>query len=113
MLLNTTEAAATLTVGTDAFRNERKNVSSRPRVITGVAIVGANAINECRVDLYVGDVFLGSYRNSRAGVVAPILPDDLQLLGARFVAPGDKIAAIIGVAPTVSPLLIQVHGSER
>jgi hypothetical protein len=113
MLLNTSEAAATLTVGVDAFRNERKNVTSRPRAITGIIIVGANAINEARVGLYVGDTYIGGFRNSRAGVAAPIVPDDVQSVGNRFVAPGDKIAAIIEVAPTVSPLLIQVLGVER
>jgi hypothetical protein len=113
MLLNTSEAAATLTVGVDAFRNERKNVTGRPRVITGIIIVGANAINEARIGLYVGDMLLGSFRNSRAGVAAPIVPDDVQGIGNRFVAAGDKIAAIVEVAPTVSPLLIQVLGVER
>lgn len=113
ILINTSEAAATLLVGTDAFRNDRKRSSSRPRVITGIVIVGGNAINEASVDLYAGDYFFGRFRNSRAGVVAPILPDDFQPLRATYVAPGDALTATIGVAPTVSPLQIQVHGEEK
>lgn len=112
MLLITNEAAATLTVNTDAFRNERKNVSSRPRRITGVAIVGGNAINEAEINLYIGDVYLGAYRNSLNGAVAPIYPDHFQPIGNRFVPPGEKISALVGIAPTVSPLIIHLHGDE-
>lgn len=112
ILINTAEAAATLTVGTDAFRNERKRTSSRRRIVEGVVIVGGNAINEAAVDLYAGDFFFGRFRNSRAGVAAPIMPDDLQALRPTMVAPGDALTATIGTAPTVSPLYIQVIGRE-
>ena len=112
ILINTSEAAATLTVGTDAFRNDRKRTSSRPRVIEGIVIVGANAINESTIDLFAGDYFFGSFRNSRAGVAAPIIPDDYQSIRPTMVAPGDAITAQVRVAPTVSPLLIQIHGRE-
>jgi len=112
ILINTSEAAATLTVGTDAFRNDRKRTSSRTRIVEGIVIVGANAINEATVDLFAGDYFFGSFRNSRAGVAAPIIPDDFQAIRPTVVAPGDAINAQIRVAPTVSPLLIQIHGRE-
>lgn len=113
ILLNTSEAAATLTAGTDAFRNDRKRTSARTRVVEGVIIVGGNAINEAAIDLYAGDYFFGRFRNSRSGVAAPIQPDDYQAIRPTIVAPGDAITATVGVAPTVSPLLIQVFGQER
>lgn len=113
ILVNTSEAAATLTAGTDAFRNDRKRSSARARIIEGIVIVGANAINECAVDLYAGDFYFGRFRNSRSGVVAPVQPDDFQAIRPTIVAPGDALTATIAVAPTVSPLLIQVFGSER
>lgn len=112
ILINTAEAAATLMAGVDAFRNDRKRTSSRPRVINGIVIVGGNAINEVAVDLYAGDYFFGRFRNSRAGVVAPIMPDDYQAIRPTAVAPGDGITAIIGTAPTVSPMYIQLMGRE-
>jgi len=112
ILINTSEAAATLTVGTDAFRNDRKRTSSRPRIIEGLVVVGGNAINEAAVDLFAGDYFFGTFRNSRAGVVAPIIPDDFQALRPTVVAAGDALTATIRVAPTVSPLLVQIHGRE-
>lgn len=112
ILVNTAEAAATLTVGTDAFRNDRKRSSARPRAVEGIVIVGANAINEAAIDLYAGDFYFGRFRNSRAGVAAPIMPDDYQALRPTMVAPGDALTATIAVAPTVSPLYVQVHGRE-
>lgn len=113
ILINTSEAAATLTAGTDAFRNDRKRTSSRGRTVTGIAIVGGNAINEASIDLYAGDYFFGRFRNTHSGVVGIVVPDDVQPIRATYVAAGDGISAIVGVAPTVSPLLIQVYGEER
>lgn len=112
ILINTSEAAATLTVGVDAFRNERKSTSSRNRIISGIVIVGGNAINEAAVDLFAGDFYFGRYRNSRSGVAAPIIPDDFQSLQPRVVAAGDRLTATVAVAPTVSPLLVQIIGRE-
>lgn len=112
ILLSTVEATATLLVGTDAFRNERKNSSSRPRVITGIAIVGGNAIGECTVNLFVENNFIGAFENSLNGAVAILLPDHLQPIGNAPVPAGSRIVAQIAVAPTVSPLKIQVYGVD-
>lgn len=112
MLISTSEAAATLTVGTDAFRNDRKRSSSRHRIIRGIAIVGSAAINDTELDLFAGDYYFGRFRNSRAGVVAPVLPDDLQPIRPTRVAAGDAITATIVDAPATNPLLIQIYGEE-
>ena len=112
MLFNTIEAAATLTVGVDAFRNERKRTSSRPRVMNGLAIVGGNAIGEASVDFFIEDSFVGTFQNSLNGAVSVIMPDHFQATGDRFIPPGSAVAAIVRTAPTVSPLKIQVFGRE-
>lgn len=112
IILQSREAAATLVVGTDVYRNERKSVSSRPRVVTGIAMVGGNAIAEASIDLYIEDVFLGTYYTSLNGAVAILLPDHYQPIAPRTVAPGSKIAGIIATAPTVSPLITMLFGRE-
>ncbi len=109
-LISSYEAAATLTVGVDAFRNERKSVSSRGRSVEGISVVGANAINEAAVDVHIEDYFVGRFRNSRAGAVAVILPDDYQPCKPALCPAGSKITATIITAPTVSPLAIKVYG---
>ena len=112
MLFNTVEAAATLTVGTDAFRNERKRSSSRPRIMEGIAIVGGNAIGEATVNVFIEDYFVGAFQNSLNGAVSVIMPDHYQSTGRHAIPAGSQVAAIIAVAPTVSPLKIQVFGTE-
>ena len=109
MIINTYEAAATLLVGVDALRNERQNVSSRRRVLRALAIVGANAINECAVDIYIEDFYVGRFRNTRAGAVQVLMSEDMVPVGPHYIPPGSKITAIIAIAPTVSPLIIQLH----
>lgn len=101
-------AAATAIVGYDLFQNERWNVSSRPRVIRGLACVGSAAINDANFDLYVEDRYIGKFYNTKAGVVGAI-NDDIKHLGAIFVAPGSKISAIVADAPTTNPIIVEVH----
>lgn len=108
MIINTYEAAATLIVGVDAFRNERRNVSSKPRVIRAIAIVGGNAINEAAVDLYIEDYYVGRFRNSLNGAVSVIMDQHIVPIGPHYVPVGSKLSAVIAIAPTVSPLIIQL-----
>jgi len=110
ILISTDEAAATLLAGVDAFRNSRKRTSSRPRSVEGIAIVGGNAIGEAHVDLYAGDHYFGNYEGKLNGAVAILLPDHLDPIAPTMVAAGDPISAIIAVAPTVSPLKINLYG---
>lgn len=110
ILLQTNEAAATLTVGVDAARNNRKRVLSRPRSIEGIALIGSAAINDTIVDFYAADHYFGQFLNSRAGVAAPILPDDLQPIAPTMVAPGDQLTLIIVDAPATNPLIIVIYG---
>jgi len=113
ILVSTAEGAATLTVGTDAIRNERKKTSSRLRYITGLTVVGGNAINEAAVDVYIEDYFVGTFRNTHSGVAAALMPDDFQAVRAAASPPGSAISAIVRTAPTVSPLYIAIYGIER
>jgi len=110
MLLNTYEAAATLLLGVDAFRNERMAVSSRRRVLRGVAVVGSTAINDCAVDIYIEDFYVGRFRNSRAGAAVQVVTnEDIYPVGPHFIPAGSKLTAIIGVAVVANPLIIQLH----
>ena len=108
MLLETYEAAATALVGVDLARNERVQVSSRNRTMRGIAVVGSAAINDCAVDAYIENAYLGRYRNSRAGVVAIVIPDDVKPTGSRAVPAGSKISLIVAIAPTTNPIIVGV-----
>lgn len=106
MLLYMYEAAATLTVGTDAARNERKRVTSDDRVLTGVAVVGGNAINQAAVDIYIQDFYVGRFRNTKSGAVGVAENEDVVHVGPHMVPAASQLSAIIQTAPTVSPLTI-------
>jgi len=108
MYIKTYEATATLLVGVDALRNEQRNVASKPRVLRSVAIVGGNAINEVSVDLYIEDFYVGNFRNSLNGAVQIIGSEHRIPVGPHFIPAGSKLSAIIRIAPTVSPLIIEL-----
>ncbi|GAI11294.1 unnamed protein product [marine sediment metagenome] len=110
MLINTYEAAATLTLGVDALRNERMNVSSRRRVLRGVAVVGSTAINDCEIALYIEDFFVGNFRNTKGGAAVQVVAnEDIFPVGPHAIPAGSKLSAIISVAVVANPLMIQLH----
>jgi len=112
ILVSTSEAAATLTAGVDAFRNDRKRTSSRLRFGTGISVVGSAAINDTVVDIYIENYLIGRFRNTRAGVVAAIIPDDVIPVSPAAIPIGSGLSAIIITAPTTNPLLIAVYGYD-
>jgi len=112
ILISTVEAAATLLVGTDAFRNSPQKTSARPRVIDGIAIVGGNAIGEATVELMSARHSFGIFENKLNGAVAILLPDHKDPIAPTLVVGADAIVCRIVTAPTVSPLKINVYGRE-
>ena len=109
MFIRTYEAAATLTLGVDALRNERMNVSSRRRVLRGVAVVGSTAINDCEVSIYIEDYFVGVFRNSQAGAAVSInASEDIVPVGPHAIPAGSKITAIVSIAVVGNPLIVQL-----
>ncbi|MBA7676431.1 hypothetical protein ES703_84672 [subsurface metagenome] len=101
-------AAATAIVGYDLCQNETWNISSRRRVIQGIAFVGSAAINDTEIDLFVEDKKIGHFFNTRGGVLAPLQEDAIPL-GRIYVPPGSKIAAIVTVAPGTSPVILRLY----
>jgi len=112
LLIETNEAAATLTLGTDVFRNDRKRVSSRLRYLTGVSVVGSAAIDDASVDIYIEDYFVGRFFVRRAGVVAAIFPDDVVPVRAAAWPAGSQITGVITDAPATNPLKVGIYGYE-
>ena len=109
MFIKTYEAAATLTLGVDALRNERLNVSSKNRVLRAVAVVGSTAVNDCEIALYIEDFFAGNFRNSKAGAAVAVAGnEDLVPIGPFAVPAGSKISALISIAVVGNPLIIQL-----
>ena len=109
MLISTYEAAATLLAGVDALRNERKNVSSRRRVLRGVACVGGAAVDDTTFDLYIEDFFVGTFRNTAAGVVGVNITQDVIPVGPHYIPPGSKLSAIMAANAGAGFCKIQLY----
>jgi hypothetical protein len=97
MLMNLFVLTAAATVGTDLAANDRNNVSSRPRVMRGVACVGSVAVNDFWVDVFIGNHFVGTFYNTKIATNQIAINEDVVPTGNRYVPPGDKISVIAGV----------------
>jgi hypothetical protein len=109
-LISTNEAVATLVAGVDAFRNERKRVSSRLRYINGISVVGSAVINDTAFDLFIEDYYVGRFRNTRGGVVQAIIPDDVQPVKAAACPAGSQLTCLCVITPTTNAVSIKVYG---
>lgn len=110
-LMSTNEAAATLLVGVDVFRNDRNQTTPYPRVVTGITVVGSTAINDFEIDVYAGDVYLGHFFVNVVGAaVTPAMPDNLQPIAPTYVAPGTRISGIITNAAVGNPVQCKLYG---
>jgi len=97
MLLNLYVLTAAALVGVDLAANDRNNVSSRPRVMRGVACVGSVAVNDFWVDVFIGNSFVGRFYNTKIATNQIAINEDVVPVGRKYVPPGDKIAVIAGI----------------
>jgi hypothetical protein len=97
MLLNLFALTAAATAGVDLAANDRNNVSSKPRIMRGVACVGSVAVNDFYVDVFIGNHFVGRFYNTKIATNQIAINEDVVPVGRRYVPPGDKIAVICGV----------------
>lgn len=97
MLLNLFIVTAAALAGVDLAANDRNNVSSRPRVMRGVACVGSVAVNDFYVEVYIGNTFVGRFYNTKVATNQIAINEDVVPVGRKYVPPGDKIAVIAGV----------------
>jgi len=97
MLMNLFVLTAAALVGVDLAAQDRNNVSSRPRVLRGIAVVGSVAVNDFWVDVFIGNHFVGRFYNTKIATNQIAINEDVVPTGNRYVPPGDKIAIIAGV----------------
>jgi len=97
MILNIHALTAAALAGVDLAANERNNVSSKPRVVKGVACVGSVAVNDFWVDVYIGSYFVGRFYNTKIATNQIAINEDVIPLNNLFVPAGDKISVICGV----------------
>ena len=97
MLMNLHILTAAALAGADLAANDRNNVSSEPRVMKGVGVVGSVAVNDFWVDVFIGNHFIGQFRNTKPAGTQIAINEDVFPVGNRYIPPGAKIAVIAGV----------------
>jgi len=102
-------AAAVALVGVDLLTNQSWNISSKRRVLTGVALVGSTAVNDFSADLYIEDTRVGTFWNTHAGVIAPDSEADTIALGRLYVPPGSKISFVCNINATANPVIARLY----
>lgn len=109
MLVNAHVAAATAVVGYDLLQNERMNVSSQPRILRGVALVGSTNVDDAAVDIYIENFYVGRFYNTHAGVIQVDAQSDIMPVGPHAVPAGSKLSAIVFDAPAGNPVNLVLY----
>lgn len=108
--LRVSVAAATAVVGYDLLKDERQQVVSYDREIWGLMLTGSAAAGDCTVDLYIEDVYVGTYANTSTGEGQ--INTDLQPISDLYVPAGSKIHAIVSDAPSTNPIILKLFWDE-
>lgn len=102
--------ATTTAVGTDALAGVRGQSSLRRRMVDGIILGGSAAAGDYEVDLFIGDRFVGTYRNPIAGE-----PTDFQAQMYKlqiYVAPAELIHLYVRTAPTTNAAIVYLAWKE-
>jgi len=97
MIMNLHILTAAALAGVDLAANDRNNVSSRPRVMRGVACVGSVAVNDFWVEVFIGNYFVGRFYNTKIATNQIAINEDVIPVGNLYIPPGDKVSVIAGV----------------
>lgn len=102
-------AAATAVVGYDLFQNQNWQVTSYPRVLTGIGMAGSAAALDTEVDLIVDGIRHGNFFNTATGAV---LMDAHRREIEVEVAAGAKVSLIVKDAPGTNPINVVLEWEE-
>ena len=108
LIMNLHEAAATLTLGVDMARNDRRRVSSQLRVLTSVAVVGSAAVDDAAVDVFIEDFYVGRFFNTHAGIIQVDTQADVVAVGPHAIPSGSSVVVQVADAPATNPLNVQL-----
>ncbi len=102
----TSVAAATAVVGYDLLTGEPQARSPKNRALMSIAFTGSAVIGDCKVDVYIDEVRVGSFFNS--ALLTPQTNRDRQMLEALFVPAGAQLRVIVTDAPASNPVFVQL-----
>lgn len=96
------ESSAGTAINTDIASGARGSIEPVPRILDGMAVLGSAAVGDAAVNLYLGDTFVGTYRNTSTST-APDLQKDVQPIG-YVLSPNEAIRLLIADASGTTAL---------
>jgi hypothetical protein len=98
-------AAATAVVGYDLASATIWQQTSSPRVLTGISLTGSAAAGDTKVDLFVDQVKIAEFFNSKTGFPNR---DDVKGLSGNYVPPGAQLHIFVTDAPATNPINVEL-----
>jgi len=103
MLYVVSRAAGDAGAGADLISSETWRISTADRIIRGVAYTGSTAAGDTAVELFVGNLRIGTFFNSAPG--APQALRDTFAIGA-YVPAGEILVANVTDAAATNPVYL-------
>lgn len=98
--------AATAVVGYDLLKEAYFNQLTENRVIRGIGVAGSTAIGDTEIEVFIDQVKVGNYYNTRLGFPNE---DDMVKLEALGVPGGARIHAYVVDAPATNPIQVRLE----
>lgn len=108
------ESAAASAVGTNLMAGNRVQSAPRPRFVKRIGVVGSAAVGDSSVDLFYGNVYIGTFFNTTLG--AAVLPldarDMINVSSNVGMEPNEPLNVLISKASTTNILAVTLEIQE-
>ena len=92
------------------FADEWFQQAPRPRALTGIGVAGSAAALDSEIELLIGTVKVGNFKNTASGAV--LIDAHMKPLDLLYVPPGELLHAYVTDAPATNPLNIVLQWQE-
>ncbi len=113
MLISVAEPGVATAVGYNLMAGHRAQIVPRVRRVTKIGIAGSTNPGDGSVDLFYGDVYIGTFFNSRAGANTFPNQDDMQPVTSQWaLEPNEPLNLLISDAFAGNVARIQMEIQE-
>lgn len=99
--------AAQAAAGVNLASGKNYSQSNRYRKFNGFGMVGSTNPNDCAIDVFIGGVYIGTFRNSRGGANLSVNKDDI--LAFNIIAePNEVLELVVKTAAATNAIVIGI-----
>lgn len=105
------EAAAASAVGTNLMAGHRLQTAPRPRYVRRIGVVGSTAAGDASVDMFYGNVYIGTFFNTTPGAnVIPLDAKDMVPVSANVgMEPNEPLHVLISKVSAANVLAVTLE----